>query len=59
MGHGIRTNDLWSVTDRRTDRRTLINCMDLANYVEVRDNRIQIFHLRKKKSTALSLHLAV
>ena len=37
MGYGIRTNDLWSVTDRQTDGRTLINCVDLTNYVEVRD----------------------
>ena len=41
MGHGIRTHDLWSVTDGQTDRqtdgRTLINCVDLTNYVEVRD----------------------
>jgi len=34
MGHGER--------DGRTDGRTLINCVDLTNYVEVRDNRYKL-----------------
>ena len=32
--HGIRTRDLWNVTDRQTDGRTLIKCVDLTNYIK-------------------------
>ena len=46
MGHGVRTHDLWSMTDRRTDIRTLLNSVTWQTTLKSGINLLLVFSRR-------------